>query len=194
MHIIFYGSEGSGKTTQGKLLSEKLKIPHLVSGDLVRFYAKNDKGIMGEICREALHKGHYVADSEMFVLWKNRLKRSDVNDGWVIDGFPRNMDQVKFLEEKLEKYNKKEDIVFFLQVREKVSIQRLLKRGRRNPDGSLHDSPEKIRERLRRYKLEEKKVLEFYKKRGVLQVINGEQTIEKIHQNIMERIKKLTKA
>jgi len=193
MHIIFYGPEGSGKTTQTKLLAEKLKIPALISGDLIRKYAREDKGIMGEVCREALRKGHYVADSEMFEIWKHRLKEPDVDNGWVIDGFPRNLDQVKFLEEKLVKYKKEEDVVFFLKVREKVSIERLLKRGRRNPDGSLHDSPEKIRERLRRYKLEEKAVLDFYKRKGVLLVIDGEQSIAKIHQDILKKLEQIQK-
>ena len=190
MHIIFYGPEGAGKSTQAKLLSEKLKAPALVSGDLVRKYAKEDKGIMGDTCREVFKTGHYVPDSEMFVLWKHRLKEPDINNGFVIDGFPRNLDQVKFLEEKLEKYQKKEDIVFFLKVSEKESIRRLLKRGRKSPDGSLHDTPEKIKERLKRYKKEEKQVLKFYKKRGLLRVINGEQSIEEIHNDIKQIIKK----
>ena len=58
---------------------------------------------MGDICREALDKGHYVADSEMFVLWKVRLKEPDVDSGFVIDGFPRNHTQALFLTEKLDK-------------------------------------------------------------------------------------------
>ena len=190
MHIIFYGPEGSGKSTQAKLLSEKLKVPALVSGDLVRKYAKEDKGIMGDTCREVFKTGHYVPDSEMFVLWKHRFKEPDVDHGFVIDGFPRNLDQVKFLEEKLDKYQKKEDIVFFLKVSEKESIRRLLKRGRKSPDGSLHDTPEKIKERLKRYKKEEKQVLKFYKKRGLLRVINGKQSIEEIHNDIKQIIKK----
>ena len=190
MHIIFYGPEGSGKSTQAKLLSEKLNVPALVSGDLVRKYAKEDKGIMGDTCREVFKTGHYVPDSEMFVLWKHRLKEPDTGKGFVIDGFPRNLDQVKFLEEKLEKYNKKEDVVFFLKVSEKESIKRLLKRGRKSPDGSLHDTPEKIKERLKRYKKEEKQVLKFYKKKRLLRIINGEQSIKEIHNDIMEIIKK----
>jgi len=191
MFVILYGPEGSGKTTQGKLLSAKISFPHLVSGDLVRKYAAEDKGIMGRICTEALRLGHYVADSEMFVLWKARLKEKDVENGFVIDGFPRNMSQALFLDEKLEKYGKETFLVIYLNVREKVSIDRLLKRGRRNPDGSLADSPENIRERLRRYKAEEKDVLDFYRKKGVLQEINGEQSIEEIHDDIMKRIEKI---
>jgi len=193
MYIIFYGPEGSGKSTQAKLLAKELKLPYLGSGDLVRQYAAKDKGIMGDVCREALSIGHYVADSEIFVLWKNRLKQSDAQDGWILDGFPRNPSQAEFLQEKLDKYGKKVNFVFYLKVREKVSIERLLKRGRLSPDGSLHDSKEKIRERLRIYKKGEKDVLEFYKKLGGLKAIDGERTIEEIYQEILNRVRKYGK-
>jgi adenylate kinase len=188
MFIVFYGPEGSGKSTQGKMLSQQLHLPYLGSGDLVRKYAQEDKGIMGEICRSSLAKGHYVPDSEMFVLWKQRLKEADVQDGFIIDGFPRNMTQALFLAEKLDKYQKKVNFVFYLAVSEAESLKRLLKRGRRNPSGELHDSREKIMERLKRYQAEEAEVLKFYQEQGVLQEINGEQTIDKIHQDIMEII------
>ena len=193
MYLIFYGPEGSGKTTQGELIANKLKVPHLVSGGLVRKYAAEDKGIMGDICQEALKKGHYVADSEMFVLWKQRLKEPDTQKGWVIDGFPRNMSQVLFLDDKLDKYGKTINVVFYLKVSKKESIRRLMKRGRKNPDGSLNDSPKKIEERLKRYKLEERDVLEFYKKKGVLEIINGEREVEKIYQDILSKVTKRQK-
>jgi adenylate kinase len=190
MFVIIYGPEGSGKTTQGKMLAKKLKVTHLISGDLVRKYAQEDKGIMGRICTGTIKKGHYIADSEMFVLWKQRLKEQDVDKGFVIDGFPRSMGQVLFLNDKLKKYKKSASMVIYLQVREKESIRRLLKRKRKNPDGSNADSLEKIKERLRRYKAEEKEVLDFYRKKGILQEVNGEQTIEEIHLDIMERVEK----
>lgn len=186
-NIIFYAPEGAGKTTQAKMLAEKLGVPCLVSGDLVRRMAENDKGIMGDICRETLAAGHYVADSEMFVLWKARLKDEDTQNGWVIDGFPRNMTQAEFLEDKLDKHGKKVDLVIYLNVSEEVSISRLLKRGRKLSDGSLHDSEELIRERLKRYKAEEAGVLSYYKSRGVLVEINGEQDVEKVHADILAK-------
>lgn len=188
MFIIFYGPEGCGKSTQGKLLAGKLRQPYLGSGDLVRYYADKDQGIMGDMCREALKLGHYVADSEMFVLWKVRLKEPDVQSGFIIDGFPRNHSQALFLADKLEKYNKQVDFVFYLDVSEAESIKRLLKRGRTSPDGSLHDSSDKIRERLKMYHEQEADVLKFYEKTGLLKKVNGEQSIEKIHQDIMKLI------
>lgn len=189
-NIIFYAPEGAGKTTQAKMLAEKLGVPCLVSGDLVRRMAETDKGIMGDICRETLAAGHYVADSEMFVLWKARLKDNDTQNGWVIDGFPRNMTQAEFLEDKLDKHGKKVDLVIYLNVSEEVSISRLLKRGRKLSDGSLHDSEELIRERLKRYKAEESSVLEYYKSRGVLVEINGEQDVEKVFSEILVQASK----
>ena len=191
MYIIFYGPEGSGKTTQAKMLAEKLNLPYLGSGDLVRKYASEDKGIMGDVCREALSIGHYVADSEMFVLWKARLKQPDVQNSWVLDGFPRNPSQAEFLDNKLEKYAKKIDVVFYIKVSEAVSIERLLKRSRFSPDGSLHDSEEKIRERLKIYAQGEAGVLQFYKQKGFLQEVDGERSIEEIFQDIFERVKKI---
>lgn len=190
MYIIFYGPEGSGKSTQAKLLANKLNLPYLGSGDLVRKYADEDKGVIGDVCRRALRIGKYVPDSEMFVLWKKRLKEKDVQNGWILDGFPRNPQQAEFLDNKLDKYGKKINHVFYLQVREKISIKRLLKRGRKNPDGTVHDTKEKIRERLRLYKQGEIAVLELYKKNKVLKCINGEQSIVKIHQEIISRLKK----
>lgn len=192
MNIVFYGPEGSGKGTQASLLSKALDLLHLVSGDLVRKYAKEDKGIMGKVCREALDKGHYVADSEMYVLWKQRLKEKDAEGGWVLDGFPRNVTQARFLERKVEKYGHQLDAVIFLEVPEEVSIKRLTKRARKNPDGTLHDSRERIAERLKHYNRGKQAVLNYYQKRGILHRINGDRSISAIHKEVLKLAKSLS--
>ena len=122
-NLVFYGPEGSGKSTQASMLSQELGIPHILSGDLTRKYAKEDKGIIGEICRDALNKGIYVADSEMYVMWKQRLKEPDVQSGWILDGFPRNLSQAQFLKRKVEKYGKEIAAVFYIEVSEDESIR-----------------------------------------------------------------------
>ncbi len=189
MHIVFYGPEGSGKGTQAKLLSDALHLPILTSGDLVRDAAENDKGIIGEVCRQALVEGKYVADSEMFVLWKWRLKEEDAKGGWIMDGFPRNVEQAKFLDDKIDKYGYKVEKVVYLNLSEEESIRRLSKRARTLPGSTeLHDSPERIKSRLAIYKEGEKDVLEFYRQKGVLVEINADQSIEDVHKEILVRV------
>lgn len=174
-------------------MGKKFNLPILISGDLVRDAATNDKGMMGEICREALDAGKYVADSEMFVLWKRRFKQEDVNNGWILDGFPRNLDQAMFLEDKVEKYGQELTAVFHINVSIDESMKRLLARNREAYAGAgkSHDSPEMIKSRLEMYHQAEGAVLDFYRRRKILYTINGEQTIEKVHEDIMKIVEGL---
>lgn len=197
MHVVFYGPEGSGKGTQAKLLAEKLHCPILTSGDLVRDAATNDKGIIGEVCRQSLAEGKYVANSEMEVLWKWRLKEDDAKGAWIMDGYPRNVDQAIFLDDKIDKYGYKVEFVIFLKLPEDVSYERLIKRGRPVYAGSteLHDSPERIKSRLAIYKESEQAVLDYYKTTGVQLVeIDANKSIEEVHDEIMKYISAFTNA
>lgn len=191
MHIIFYGPEGSGKGTQAKLISGELDLPLLTSGDLVRDTVVKDKGFLGDVCRKALSEGKYVADSEMFVLWKKKLKEENAKKGWVMDGFPRNVKQAKFLMDKIDKYGYKIEKVFYLKISPEESLKRLIKRGRKLYDNSkeLHDSPERIKHRLEIYQQGEKKVLDYFFKMGILEVIDGEKSIEEVHHDILSKLK-----
>lgn len=190
MHIIFFGPEGSGKGTQAKMLHEKLGIPVLTSGDLVRQAAATDGGIIGDACRKALTEGRYVADSEMFVLWKRRLKQKDAQTDWIMDGFPRNVEQAKFLDDKLAKYGYQVEAVIHIDISEEESIRRLVKRARPLHPGSieLHDSPDRIKKRLQAYQKNEKPVLEYYGDRGVLITVNGQQPPEKVQSEIITKL------
>lgn len=192
MHLIFFGPEGSGKGTQAKLLAKKFNLAVLTSGDLVRKAAVEDKGLIGEACRWAISEGKYVPDSEMFVLWKNKIKQKEMSKDWIMDGFPRNVNQAKFLDRKLAKYGYKVEKVIHLKISKKESMRRLLKRGRPIHEGSneLHDSPERIRNRLNTYYRLEKKVLDYYTQKGILEEINGERPIQKVHQEIILRVSK----
>lgn len=190
MHFVFYGPEGSGKGTQARLLADKLKVPHLVSGDLVRDAAQNDSGIIGDVARNALATGKYVPDSEMYVLWKRRLKQADAKKGWVIDGFPRNYKQAKFLFDKVDKYGYSVDKVIYLNISPETSVERLKLRHRESFSGSGkdHDVPELVRSRLEEFRKGQEKLLNFLKEKGVLLEINGERSIQKIHEDILDKL------
>ncbi len=192
MHIVFYGPEGAGKGTQAKMLAQKLNLQILTSGDLVRDAADNDKGIIGEVCRQALAEGKYVADSEMFVLWKHRLKEADAQHGWIMDGFPRNVEQAEFLDDKIDKYGYHVDFVIYLKLPEEESYKRLLARARplHNNSNELHDSPERIKNRLEMYKESEPQVLDYYREKGILVEIDANQPVEKVQQDILRSINK----
>lgn len=192
MHIIFYGPEGSGKGTQAKLLAEKLHCPILESGGLVRDAAENDKGIIGIVCKQSLEEGKYVANSEMEVLWKWRLKEEDAKGAWIMDGFPRNKEQAVFLDDKIDKYGYKVELVLCLNIPEEESIKRLLARNRKAYTGSLenHDSLERIKSRLKLYREAEKDLLDYYRQKGVLVEIDASRPIEDVHRDIMGIIEK----
>lgn len=184
MHIIFYGPEGSGKGTQAKLLSEALHIPIITAGDVVREAAAHDKGSLGDLCRAVLQEGKYVPDPEMCLLFERKIKEIGRDASWIIDGFPRSEDQAKLLD--AYGVNK----VIHLFIREEESLKRLLKRARPLHPGSaeLTDSPERIRERLHEYNVRQERVLEFYRKRGVLVTIHAEKSVEDIQKEIMDAL------
>jgi len=187
-----YGPEGSGKGTQATLLSRALDIPILTSGDLVRDAATNNRDHLGNVCRKALTEGAYVADADMYLLWEQKIQEYTVKNGWIMDGFPRNIDQVAFLEKTLAGYDQKVDVVFYLHIREEESLKRLIKRARPLHPGSteLHDSPERIKKRLEIYKAGQEKLLEHFRTLGMLCEINAETTVEDVHTDILAHLPK----
>jgi len=190
MHILMYGPEGSGKGTQAKLLSETLGVSILTSGDLVREAAATDKGHIGNVSRLALNEGAYVADVDMYTLWERKIVEYGTKSGWIMDGFPRNVEQAKFLEENLQRLDSKVDVVIYLNISEEESLKRLIKRARPLHPGSteLHDSPERIKNRLAVYKAGQKDLLTYYKNKGILLEVSAEKSVEDVHKDIVSHL------
>ncbi|MBI3955591.1 nucleoside monophosphate kinase [Candidatus Gottesmanbacteria bacterium] len=187
MHLIIYGSEGSGKGTQANLISEKYQLGVITSGDLVRNEALTNNNHLGKICKDALESGKYVPDSEMFSLWGSKLAGEEAKKGFVLDGFPRNVIQAEFLLTKVKESGYAIDRVIYLKISDEEAIKRLSIRKRQLFAGSsiLHDTPERIKSRLSVYREKEKDLLDFFRLKKILTEINGDQTIEKIFQDIV---------
>jgi adenylate kinase len=185
-----YGPEGSGKGTQAKLLSEALDSPIYTSGDLVRDTAATDKGRLGDVCRAALNEGKYVADADMYTLWGNKIISAGATRGWIMDGFPRNVEQAKFLDGKLKELNTAVDAVVYLNINEEESLKRLVKRARPLHPGSteLHDSPERIKKRLAVYREGQAGLLEYYRQKGILKEISAEKSVGEVHQDVINSL------
>ncbi|MBI3380041.1 nucleoside monophosphate kinase [Candidatus Gottesmanbacteria bacterium] len=191
MHLVFYGPEGSGKGTQAKLLSEKLKLPIYTTGDLVREAAANDKTDVGNLCRKVLEEGKYLPDVVVSQLIANKVTGSSAVNGFILDGFPRTKGQAEFLDKTVEKSGFKIDKFIYLNLSDEESVKRLSKRKRVLFGGSniLHDDPKRVRQRLAVYHKNEKDVIDFYTKKNLILEVNAGQTVEKVFRDIVLGLK-----
>jgi len=188
MHLIIYGPEGSGKGTQAAILSQKLNLPIFTSGDLVRTAAEKDKGELGRACREALKMGKYVPDQIMYRLWKNILGSKRAKKGFILDGFPRTLPQAKFLMQETKKFGYSIDRIIYLKLSDEEAIKRLALRGRKLFAGSNinHDVVERVKERLKIYRSQEKELLEFFRKVNLLSEVDAEKTVAEVADKIAD--------
>lgn len=172
--ILFLGPQGSGKSTQAKLLSEKLGIPYLSSGYILRNIAKEKTGI-GRYIEKTINAGNLVPDDKMMVIMEDYIKRLEYREGYILDGYPRTLEQVKV-------FGPKFDAVFYLYLPEEVVIERLARRGRED------DTPELIKTRLGLYYKQTQPLLDYYKRLGILIEIKAESSIKSIHDDIRSRL------
>jgi adenylate kinase len=128
MIILLLGAPGSGKGTQSKVLIEKLGFPHLSTGDMLRAAVKTGTEL-GKQIGETLAKGQFVSDDMVVKLIKDRISNSDCRGGFILDGFPRNLEQAKTLDEMLAAIGKTVDRVIALNVDKDSLLERLT--GRR---------------------------------------------------------------
>ncbi|HEY9601452.1 MAG TPA: adenylate kinase [Allocoleopsis sp.] len=180
--LIFLGPPGAGKGTQAKLLSEQLNIPHISTGDILRS-AVAQATPLGQKAKEYMDRGELVPDELLLDLIRDRLSQPDAKEGWILDGFPRNVSQAFFLEELLREQNQILDCVLNLEVPEDVLMARLVE-GRRRSD----DTPETIRHRLEVYHHETEPLIGFYRERSALKAINGDRSESEVTESLKEVI------
>jgi adenylate kinase len=182
MRVLILGPQGSGKGTQAVKIATAYGIPHVATGDILRAAVSNGSEL-GRQVKPILDRGDLVPDDMMVGLIRERLERED---GFVLDGFPRTVPQAEALDAMLDEIEKPLDVVLLLEVSDDVAVERLLQRGA--VEHRADDEPEAIRNRLRLYHELTEPVVERYRAEGRLVPVNGEQTVEDVHDEIEDAL------
>jgi adenylate kinase len=177
MQIVFLGPPGSGKGTQAKLLAERLGVPAISTGEILRT-AVREKTALGQRAQSAMEKGELVSDDLIVDLIRERTGRPDARTGFILDGFPRTIAQAQALEALLGEKGDALSAVVNFRVPEAELIQRML--GRARDEGRADDRPETIRERLRVYREKTEPLVAFYRKRDLVADVDGVGTVDQV--------------
>ncbi len=181
MYLVIFGPPGAGKGTQAQYISEKFNVPHISTGDIFRENIKRQTPLGLEAKRYS-DSGNLVPDSVTNAMIQDRLHQDDCQKGFLLDGFPRTIDQANELDGILREMDVALHAVINLLVPDGEIITRLSKRGRAD------DAPETIKRRLQIYHETTSPVKEFYRERGQLIDVNGVGDIGEIANIILEKI------
>ena len=176
MRIILFGPPGCGKGTQATFISESLSIPHLSTGDMLRSAVSSGSEI-GLKAKNIMESGGLVSDQIVLSIVEERIAKDDCKKGFILDGFPRTVNQAEKLDLLLSTNNKL-DYVLRIKVDEEEIIKRLIDRARED------DKPDIIKNRFKTYNLETQPLIPFYEERKILFNIDGMQEIEKVSEDI----------
>ncbi|MDO8461022.1 MAG: nucleoside monophosphate kinase [bacterium] len=179
MKIILIGIQGSGKSTQGNMLSKKLGVPYLSTGHIFRALAK-EKTKLGRHIKETMNAGYLIPDDKTITIVSKYLRRSEYQKGYILDGFPRTLVQAKAFKNGINK-------VVYLKVSDQEALRRI---SFRNGEAREDETPSAIHKRIESFHKFTEPVLEFYRKKGVLIEVDGEQSIEEIHKEIISHLGK----
>ena len=181
MNLVIFGPPGAGKGTQSNFIVKKFQLHQLSTGELLRKEIKN-KTVLGQQIESIINSGNLVSDNIVSDLIEKYISNKTYKSRLIFDGYPRNLIQVKNLNNLLKKYDQKINIVLKLS----VSLETIKKRiSERKTLEQRADDSEKIA--IRRYEMYEKNiepVIEFYKKSNLLTVVNGEKSISEISDEI----------
>ena len=182
MRIVLLGAPGSGKGTQAVRLVEQLELPHISTGELLRSAVEAGTEL-GQKAKTVIDRGELVSDDIMLGLITQRLSRDDAKNGFILDGYPRNITQAKALDEILERQGQAMVEVLHIDVDAELLLQRIA--GRAAEEGRSDDAEEVVRKRLRIYAEQTAPVVEYYATKGVLSRVLGEGSVEEVFQRIM---------
>ena len=181
MNIVIFGPPGAGKGTQSKFIVQKYKLYQLSTGDLLRNEIKNKTEIGNEIS-SIMNSGELVSDKIVGKLIEKFISNDIFKHKIIFDGYPRTILQAQNLDNLLEKYNQKIDIVLKLSVSLETVKKRILER--QSQENRADDNEEIAIKRYQTYEKSSKPVIDYYQKSKLLRVINGEVSISEINTEI----------
>lgn len=188
--ICVLGKAGAGKGTQVNLLKERLGLNYIGSGELLR-KRKEIKDFTGKKIADVIDKGGLVPSPVIFALWMaelEKIRNLEKNNGILIDGSPRKILEAHLIEEAVNWYGWSDNFkIMIIDISDEEAVARLLKRA--EIEGRADDTEEGIRKRLGWYKDEVEPVIEFFEKKGSVVKINGEQSVEDVYNEIIQRLK-----
>lgn len=181
MRVIFLGPPGCGKGTQAKLLGEKLGVPVISTGDMLRDAVRRGTDL-GRRAKTIMDSGELVPDDVVVGLIRERIGAPDARRGFLLDGFPRTVEQARALDRLLAGNGTSLDGVLNLLVPEATLVERLLSRAA--SEGRSDDRPETVAERLRVYREKTAPLVDHYRALGILSDVDGSGEIAEIADRI----------
>jgi adenylate kinase len=185
VNILLLGPQGSGKGTQANRIAEDFGVAHIATGEMLR-NAIAAETPLGLAVKPIVERGDLVPDALMIDLIRERLDEEDTREGFVLDGFPRTMAQAEALDSMLAEIGRDLDVVFELQIDDDVAVDRLAKRAL--AEGRNDDTPEAIARRLSEYHEKTEPLVGYYRLRGNLVGVHGENPIDEVFAEIQDAL------
>ena len=185
MNLILFGPPGAGKGTQAEVLINKYKIVQISTGDMLREEVKLETEL-GKAAKSIMDKGDLVSDEIIISMIEKRIIKPDCKNGFILDGFPRTLQQAIDLDNILDKLEINLDKVVEINVDEDILLKRITKRALESKISRDDDNSEILKNRIVVYKKDTLPVLEYYKNLNKLHSIDGMQNVEDVSKDIQK--------
>src|SRR5438552_2393339 len=195
MRLVLLGPPGAGKGTQASKIATRLGIPQLSTGDMLR-EAVASRSTSGLRAKHIMDRGELVPDDVVVSVVTNRIEHSDTANGFILDGFPRTVTQAEALDQELATRHIKLDAVLELEVDEDALLDRIRSRAEEAANNGERirsdDNPEVFKTRLDVYRAQTAPVTEYYRSHGLLNTVDGLQSIDVVTQDLAAALAKLS--